>query len=215
MGDSTLQILNVTEARVLCVEADAYFLDYLRSNVDSESRVTVEASLLTDDETSREMAPVRVGGTTRFEPGASGLTAPSVSTGELRRRHPEFDRLRLAKSDTDGYDVQLIPAIARTWADSTPVVFFEYDHVLSRLAGNDPFVVWRELAELGYAEVAVWDNYGEPLGRVEIDRMAGIAAVLDEPHDERAHPYWDVAVAHSEDAEGLEAIRRLVPNMWS
>src|SRR4051794_4587238 len=40
VGDSTLQILSATEATVLCVEADGYFLDYLHRNVDSDSRVT-------------------------------------------------------------------------------------------------------------------------------------------------------------------------------
>ncbi|MFI5429199.1 FkbM family methyltransferase [Aeromicrobium sp. UC242_57] len=146
VGDSTLQILNAVPSRVLCVEADGFFLDYLRRNVGDDPRVTIEASLLEPDSGAEavQMAPVRVGGTTRFEPGTSTETAPTVSTVELRRRHPELDRLRLVKSDTDGYDVTLVPALARTWSDSRPVLFFEYDHVLSRLAGNHPLVVWDE-----------------------------------------------------------------------
>lgn len=129
----------------------------------------------------------------------------------LRERHSDFEVLRLAKSDTDGYDVQLMPAIARTWADSAPVLFFEYDHQLSRVAGNDPLAVWDELAALGYAEVAAWDNYGEPVGRIEIGRAAVAAAVLDEPTAGRAHPYWDVAVAHVDDTAALAALAQLVP----
>jgi len=212
VGDSTLQILHATDAHVLCVEADGFFLEFLHTNVDGDVRVSVEESLLTagaDDGVA--MAPVRVGGTTRFEPGTSALTAPSVSTDELRSRYPAFEELRLAKSDTDGYDVELIPAIARTWSSSRPVLFFEYDHVLSRAVGNDPIAVWGDLIELGYAEVVAWDNYGEVIGRFAIGDVQAEAAVLDEPSDDRAHPYWDVAVAHTDDVEGLAALRRLVP----
>ena len=34
VGDSALQILHATDAQILCVEADPYFLEYLHLNVD-------------------------------------------------------------------------------------------------------------------------------------------------------------------------------------
>lgn len=212
VGDSTLQIMNAAESRVLCVEADGFFLEYLRRNIGDDPRVTIEASLLEPGEVdSVQKAPVRVGGTTRFEPGTSTETAPTVSTTELRRRHPDLDRLRLVKSDTDGYDVVLVPALARAWSESTPVLFFEYDHVLSRVAGNHPLLVWDELAELGYSEVAVWDYSGQPLGRIDVGDMAVAARVLDGTPDDRSHNYWDVAVAHRDDEAALAALRQLAP----
>ncbi len=211
IGDSTLQILAATDARVLCVEADGFYLDYLHRNVDGDARVTVQESLLTTGSVEISMAPVRGGGTTHFEPGVSAATAASISTEELRTSHPAFASLRLAKSDTDGYDVQLIPAIARTWAESRPVLFFEYDHTLSWLVGNDPLEVWPELEQLGYETVVAWDNYGRPIGRFPVAEAGHAAAVLDVPGDGRAHTYWDVAVVHGSDAEGLAAIASLVP----
>lgn len=213
IGDSTLQILNATESRVLCVEADGFFLDYLHRNVGDDPRVTIEASLLEpgDSVDAVQKAPVRVGGTTRFEPGTSSETAPTVSTSELRRRHPDLDQLRLVKSDTDGYDVVLVPALARAWSESSPVLFFEYDHVLSRVAGNHPILVWDELAKLGYSEVAVWDFSGQPLGRMAVDDISVAARVLDGTPAGRSHDYWDVAVAHRDDEAALAALRKLVP----
>lgn len=213
IGDSALQILAATDGRVLCVEGDRFYLDFLHLNVDSDPRISVEESLVQNDndDAAVSMAPVRVGGTTRFEPGESSLTAPTVSMTELRRRHPDFDNLRLVKSDTDGYDVELIPGLAKTWADSRPVLFFEYDHVLSRLAGNEPQQVWKELGALGYRHVGVWDNGGVPLGIYPIDEVPALAAALDKPAGRRAHVYWDVAVIHEGDAAGLGALRALLP----
>lgn len=212
IGDSALQILAATDGRVLCVEGDRFYLDFLHLNVDSDPRVSVEESLVHNDsaDVSVAMAPVRVGGTTRFTPGESTLTAPMVSMTELRQRHPDFDAVRLVKSDTDGYDVELIPGLAKTWADSKPVLFFEYDHPLSRLAGNEPLGVWNELVELGYEHVGVWDNGGSPLGLFPIAEVPALAAVQDLPSGRRAHVYWDVAVVHEDDAGGLMALKAVL-----
>lgn len=212
VGDSTLQILDATDGRVLCVEADGFFLDYLHRNVGGDDRVAIEPSLLLDRTEDVPMAPVRRGGTTRFVPGESEKTAPMVSVEQLRERHPDFSGLRLVKSDTDGFDVTLIPAVARTWSDTKPVLFFEYDHELSRLAGNDPLQVWEELAALGYDLVRVWDNGGRPIGVYPVSKMAEHAAVLDEPVTERKFHFWDVAVSHRDDAAGAEALRAVQPH---
>ena len=212
VGDSTLQILDVADGKVLCVEADGFYLDFLHRNVDGDDRIAVEASLLLDDEAEVAMAPVRQGGTTRFVPGESEKTAPTVTVSQLRERHPDFDALRLVKSDTDGYDVTLVPAVARTWSDTKPVLFFEYDHELSRLAGNDPVQVWRDLDALGYDLVRVWDNGGRPIGVYPLSEMAERSALLDEPVESRDYHFWDVAVSHRDDAAGAKALRAVQPS---
>jgi FkbM family methyltransferase len=227
IGDSALQVLDATDTRVLCVEADEFYLDFLHTNTGADDRVVVEASLLQpDDRADDEMVPVRVGGTTRFtladEPITEGTQSgtPTVTVTELRTKHPEFDAIRLVKSDTDGYEVQLVPAVAAAYAQARPVLFFEYDIVLTREAGLDPFGVWGDLARLGYAEVAIWDNGGRPLTRLPIGDMEKAAHELaalagDGPASilrrRRASPYWDVAVVHGSDADGLAAISALVP----
>lgn len=208
VGDSALQILAATEARVLCVEADDFYLRFLRTNLGSHEGAEIEAALLLPQEADVDLVPVRSGGTTHFVPGSSDATAPTVTVDDLRARHPNFDRLRLVKSDTDGYDVTLVPAVARAWAASRPVLFFEYDHVLTRQAGNDPLAVWDELAGLGYTTARVWNNGGQPLATWTLEQAREQAMVLDRPLSERDYHFWDVAVAHGDDAAGLTAIDR-------
>ena len=88
VGDSALQILHATDAQVLCVEADPYFLEYLHINVDQESRVDVVEALLTYDPSTAATTAVRTGGTTRFAEGAVGDALPTVTPEELRERFP-------------------------------------------------------------------------------------------------------------------------------
>lgn len=213
VGDSTKQIMHACDARALCVEADPYYLEYLRLNVGDDPDVTIVEALLTPEESTAATTAVRVGGTTRFEEGEVGDALASISPAALRAGHPDFERLRLIKSDTDGYDVKLVPALVEAWADSAtkPALFFEYDHILTRKVGNDPLAVWPRLEALGYRDVGVWDNGGVLVGRTTVSEIAGKAAVLDEVWGKLNHPYWDVAVIHADDATGQQALERIAP----
>ncbi len=214
VGDSTLQILNAAEGRVLCVEGDPAYLTFLHRNVDDNERVDVVEALLAIGEEPSARTAVRTGGTTRFAEGGDADAMPTVSPAQLREEFPDFTDLRLVKSDTDGYDVSLVPAIAETWHDSRPVLFFEYDPHLTRLAGLDPEEVWIRLERLGYHHVAVWDNGGQPVGQTTTTAAGGQGRVLDTPDNtsSRGRRYWDVAVVHSDDAAGRRVLDKLVPD---
>jgi hypothetical protein len=139
---------------------------------------------------------------------------PTVTTTSLREDHPAFENLCLVKSDTDGYDVPLVPAVAAAWKEARPVLFFEYDPGLTRIAGHEPAQVWSDLAALGYRDVAVWDNGGQPLGHVTTSEIQAKTAPLDAPGRawSRARTYWDVAVVHEDDAAGKAVLDALVPS---
>lgn len=216
IGDSALQIAHATDAIVLCVEADPFYLDYLAANTAGDERFEVCEALLvpSDAQADASRKAVRVGGTTRFVSATDGGdSSPAITPAMLRAAHPRSEALRLVKSDTDGYDVAIIPAVVQEWSDRKPVAFFEYDPRITREAGLIPEQVWHDLAELGYRDVAIWGNGGHPLGRAAVADMAALSSDLDRTPRERYEArYWDVAVAHADDAVAIDALRTLVPN---
>jgi FkbM family methyltransferase len=211
IGDSGAQILAKVDARVLCVEADPEYLPYLQRNLGSDDRCVVEFALLvTDAAEAFGLGAVRKGGTTRFAQGGAGGAAAALTVAELPARHPELPPIRLVKSDTDGYDTTLIPALARAYAKSCPVLFFEYDHYLTRKAGKpDPAAVWAKLRTAGYSYVGIWDKFGKPIQVLPIDEVPAMATVLDTPVTDLDYHYWDVAVVHANDHAGKAAVDRL------
>ncbi|HEX3794077.1 MAG TPA: FkbM family methyltransferase [Acidimicrobiales bacterium] len=214
VGDSALQIAARTGARVLCVEADPYWIDYLHRNVDGNDAIAVEEVLLLPEGSAVGTASaVRDHGTTRFVEEAGATPAmPMATAAEVRARNPRFDRLRLVKSDTDGYDPVLVPAAAQAWADSGPVLFFEFDPELARKAGYDPNAMWPALMELGYTDLAIWDNAGDALGQLAIGDAAERAQSLEPKPIEYGYHFWDVAARRSDDDAAAAVFDALVPH---
>jgi FkbM family methyltransferase len=208
IGDSAVQISAAVRARILCVEGDPYWFPFLDRNLEAVDQAVCERALIVTDAVSQDLQPVRSAGTTQFHPGRGSVaSAPMITAQELSRRHPEFGAVRLIKSDTDGYDTMLIPTLAHQWADSSPVLFFEYDPRISNAVGNtEPDQVWAELAALGYADVHVWDNFGNALGTLDLAGARDASEVLAGPRSSRSYDYWDVAVVHRDDAETRQAL---------
>jgi FkbM family methyltransferase len=214
IGDSALQVLHRVDGRAVCVEGDPYWLDYLHRNVDADARVAVEEALLTPTEDGwGDVQAVRHDGTTKFVHSGTGDGAMArLSTRALRDKHPGLEDLRLVKSDTDGFDPGLVVAVAQTWSDRGPVLFFEFDPVLAREVGNDdPHAMWAQLADLGYRRVAVWDNTGDPLGQLDLADAGRYSARLEPAPVELGWHFWDVAVCRADDTAALAVFDQLVP----
>jgi FkbM family methyltransferase len=216
IGDSALQILARVDARVLCVDGDRYWLPFLDRNTKDEPRITVEPVLIVERADATPLVPVRQCGTTRFVSGLADAAAEQITAAELRRRHAEFDDIRLIKSDTDGFDCRIVPPLARAWLDAGPVLFFEYDPGLTRRSGDEhPERVWDELGRLGYVHAAAWTNFGIPIGNGTVADMRDATPTFTEPGATGGYHYWDVAVAKGDDDQAAAAFRRLAPDALS
>lgn len=213
IGDSTAQIVARTATKALCVEGDPYWAAYLRKNVAGLPAVIEEVLLTPSDEPGEIVNPFRHGGTTMFVEGAAAEgSLPPMSVDTLRDTHPEFADLRLVKSDTDGWDPLLVPAVAKAWSASRPVFFFEFDPGMARDTGMaDPNVMWAQLADLGYGPAIIWDNGADPLGASTVQECAAHAATIEPYPVHLGYHFWDVAVCHVDDAAARTVFDRLVP----
>lgn len=214
VGDSALQVLRAApEAHVVCVEGDPAWLPWLHRNVDPDPRVTVVPALLSVDPAEvTGLVAVRHAGTTRFEQGRGDESVAPVAVDALPARHAGTPPVRLIKSDTDGHDTDLIPALAQAYASSTPVVFFEYDETLSAGARHGaPETVVARLAALGYDRFAAWDNRGDVVGTFTADHWDEVRSVMLARIAAGSHDFWDLAAAHRDDAVGAQILTRLAP----
>ena len=213
VGDSALLVLEHVDAEVVCVEPDPEWVTYLRRNVGSLDNVAIEPSVLVGPEDAGSSMRIvhHVEGTSQVRPADDGSGVQTLSTDELLANHPQLQNVRLVKTDTDGYDIQLVPPLARTFIGSRPILFFEFDPLPTALATPelDPNDIWQVLIDLGYERAVVWDNGGRLIGPAATAELPEKSKVLDLPQKERGYGFWDVAVAHRDDPVGLEVLDRV------
>ena len=212
IGDSALTVLGKVPGRAVCVEPDPAWLLYLHRNTDHRDDIAVEGSALLPPGRSMGFTIVHEElGSTRLEPSAEGSGPPAISTDDLLARHSELAGVRLIKSDTDGYDVLLVPALAETFAASRPVIFLEFELITTGLATPElaPESVWEQLIELGYENAVLWTNIGDLIGPASVESLIMRTGELRQQVEAGSSAFWDVAVAHRDDEVGrrvLEAV---------
>jgi len=210
VGDSALFVLDQAPAYVVCVEADPQWQTYLETNLGARDDVAIEPSILVGPEAAGSSVSVvhHDVGTSQVQLTTDGTGLPTLTTDELLQRHPRLAEVRLVKTDTDGFDVMLVPALARTFLPSKPVIFFEFDPRPTALATPDldPNALWEVLVGLGYERAVVWDNGGNLIEAAPTAELKEHSSVLDLSQEERGYGFWDVAVAHRDDPVGLTVL---------
>jgi len=213
VGDSALLILDRVKCRIVCVEGDPKWLTFLEQNVGHVPDVAIAPVLISSAGAEQFVSIVHAdAGTSQLRPVTE--TAGGVRTvpiDQLMVTHPELENVRLVKSDTDGFDVELVMSYARAFSGSRPVLFFEYDPRATRIVTPHltPSAVFDDLAELGYEHAVVWTNGGHVIGSSSVRGLTARSRVLEESPQDLRYDFWDVAVAHRDDPSGIAALQQL------
>lgn len=157
VGDTTSLLLDRVPARVLAIEPDADYFQFLLKNTAGLANVTCVRAALTDidDGGQDEVVLTKVGGTA-FMAQAGGLTLDS-----LLAAHGAFAGAQLLKVDTDGFDYKVLKGARGFLTAAKPAIFFELSPEHFEKVGHEkPAEVFEFLAGLGYATFAFYDNEG-------------------------------------------------------
>lgn len=214
VGDSAA-IANVGGTTpVLCIEGDPAYLPFLERNAkELGPHVQVAHCFVgsTEGFVNPEELDRRAGTTSAVRALRKGSAGgvPLSRLDAILDKHPSFEGSRLLKSDTDGYDFEIILSHIEFLAARRPVLFFEYDVVESEASIDDSFRCIDALLEAGYRWFLIFDNFGNLLCStssvspfVELNRY-----LLSNARFGRAVYYLDVC-AIAEPEEGLGEIVR-------
>jgi FkbM family methyltransferase len=214
VGDTAALIRESGEIPVLCIEGDPVLLPLLKENVAQlGAGVVIEPSFVGPDGSAVDLAS-----TTDLGRNASLVRATdpqgSVKLRSLRTilaNRPDFAHSKLLKTDTEGFDFDIIRQSIELIQRAKPAIFFEYNphfrpHELH--AGIDTI---RTLVGEGYSEFIYYDNFGNFLlhsnaGNESI--FSDLDGYLGSNHRHGAAIlYFDICALHHEDADLAPNIR--------
>lgn len=213
VGDTAALIRESADIPVLCIEGDPILLSILTENIARLGQgVIMEPSFVGQDGGAVNLSSTDDLGRNACLVQAMDLQG-AVKLRSLRSilsDHPEFRGAKLLKTDTEGFDFEIIMQSLETIQESKPVVFFEYyPHLLPEkpLAGLEAI---QTLIGAGYSDFLYYDNFGNFLLHTDAGN-SGIFKDLDNylasnwRHGVAVH-YFDVCALHREDADLVQRI---------
>jgi FkbM family methyltransferase len=214
IGDTAALIRESGEIPVLCIEGDPLALPFLRENaMNLGDGIEIEPSFV-----GKEGMSVDLNSASNLGFNAS-LIAGRDKQGEVELRplstilvaHPRFKGSKLLKTDTEGFDFDILRLSMSFIRQAKPVIFFEYGPHLRQdepLAGLDTIA---QLISAGYSDFIYYDNFGNFLLHVEAKSQSIMNDLDSYLGSNRRHGlvvhYFDICALHQEDADMVSRIK--------
>jgi FkbM family methyltransferase len=192
IGASLAQMISVRpNARYVCFEPAERFRNVLARNVDANAweNVVIEDSLVgSRPETVQLFTNTSTASVAkRHYGGHVFLDASTRRVVTLDEYFADAARLDLIKSDTDGFDFDVLLGASAVLSRLAPALYFEFAPFLARKVGREGSEILEYLGSLGYGSFLVFAQTGDLL--VLTDDPADVIELADEHH------YVDVLTA--------------------
>ena len=167
VGDTLLRILSDNN-NYFCIEPNDYFLKYLKINVNNN----LNAHKNTNIKIIFDLVGEELEGYLDNKNGTATLTKETKNSKKNKKKYSKkldqiilsnkINKVDIIKSDTDGYDINVLKSGIETIKKDKPILFFEYLNIKSsQLTNYINFIT--ELKFIGYNKFIIIDNYGEIL----------------------------------------------------
>jgi FkbM family methyltransferase len=214
VGDTAALIRESAEIPVLCIEGDPKVLPVLTDNVAQLGPgVTIEHSFVGPDGEAVNLDSTDGLGCNAclvraIDPGGS---VKLRSLRAILADHPEFGSAKLLKTDTEGFDFDIVRQSLEFIQESKPVVFFEYDPHFRPDEARGGLETIQSLIRAGYSDFLYYDNFGNFLLHSDATNSELFGDLDSYLASNRRHGvaiyYFDVCAVHREDSDLVSRLR--------
>lgn len=179
VGDTSAAFLvEIPQARAICIEGNDRYIPYLRRNLKPFSTVTIVDALVLHE--PGEWSWITQDGTGRLVP-SEGTTSEQtrkarISPSQVLALAGPGD-LTIWKSDTDGFDIPILLSSFDTISSQCEIIWIEFDPSLNTSGSEDVSSLLESIASLD-RDVVVFDNFGNLMFRLPAASGAQILTQL-------------------------------------
>ncbi len=219
VGDSAALIQQYQKVPTLCIEGNPEFIQYLEHNASVIENIEIEDSFLGKDGEKISLEHMRSEGGTASVTNAvekdGFFVSYAKSLESILDHRPFFNKSKLLKIDTDGFDFLIIQASHEFIRKSQPVIFFEYDITFSQSGILEAKEAIELLIRVGYKRFIFYDNFGNycmSFSDSQLEILEDLNRFLFSNRFLSGTPsiyYYDVCAFSQEDEELFTAVRVL------
>jgi len=175
VGDTAALIQEFRAIPTLCIEGNPEYIEYLNKNAEVIGNIQIVDCFIGDDDSSVALDQIRSGGGTASileAVNTDGLfQIPMLSLDTVLSRFPQYAQAKLLKIDTDGLDFYILRKSEQFIREVQPILYFEYDIVLSKDGYNQGLETIQLIHNCGYEKMVVFDNFGNLIMRINLDEL--------------------------------------------
>lgn len=208
VGDTAALIRNAADIPVLCVEGDPTLLPILMENAERlGAGVVIEPSFVGSEGQTADPGLIDDAGRNASLVGASkhGGSIKLRSLRDILRKHPAFSGAKLLKTDTEGFDFDILRESLDFIRQARPIIFFEYDPHFRPNEPRSGLETISALINVGYSDFIYYDNFGNLLLRANAKQSGAFADLDSYLASNRRYGtavyYFDVCAFHRDDAD--------------
>ena len=209
IGDSVALLRTKATFPILCIEGDNYFFSILQTNAAKFPDVHIAKNYVGEINTELKAASVELGGTAHLMQNGNGENFIIVKKlSAILEENPLFQKAKMIKIDTDGFDNKIIRGSVDFISQGKPVIFFEYDPFFLTQQDDDCLSVFSTLLKLGYSKLLLYKNDGEFLLSTDLSNSMLLEDLTHYYTGRKGVQYCDICAFHSEDEDLFYQIRQ-------
>jgi FkbM family methyltransferase len=232
IGSTAALIQEYQQVKVLCIEGNPEFLEYLDFNVSVIGNIVVEKCFVGKDNSFVNLQDISSSNGTasiisslsnsdfQREQEQSGCIPSNSqnirSLSSILQKHNDFRNAKLLKIDTDGYDFTIIQQSIDVILELCPIIYFEYDISFDKYEGcKSGLETITLLLSKGYNKFIVYDNYGNyliSLSNPSLDSFVDLNSYLVSNHFKSGSPaiyYLDICAFSDKDCDLFDRVRNI------
>lgn len=165
VGDTVCLLKTAKDIPVLCIEGDKNILNYLYRNIKHFENVEVHQKFLGEKTSAISACIDKVGWNATILPGSSetSTTIDLISLDDFMLSRSDFQKFKILKIDTEGFDCSIIRGASTFLKRVSPVVSFEYNRENMDAIGEPGLETLFWLSQIGYSLAAFHDSSGRYL----------------------------------------------------
>ena len=218
VGDTPLMMMETSPANIICIEASDKYYGYLEKNLaqlssEERERIKTYKQMVGTGSYTGELQ--HYGGSAKLNPEVKNNAKNTLRLDELLA--DESNEIALIKTDTDGFDFDVLLSAEKIIERDQPILFWE-----NQMENEDQMrgyeALYKKLQSYGYDRLYFFDNFGNLV--LELSDYATLKQLNEYIYTTRKYGctytirFTDVLAATSKSAQKLEKVIEEYKKEW-
>jgi FkbM family methyltransferase len=211
IGDSLAGMIEKnSKLNFICIEADNNFYDYLKKNLQIIKQNIKNAKVkIIKEFIGKNITNVFLNGKNGTKKAEINKKKGDIKCLPLDKILSNVSNIRLIKTDTDGFDYDVLNSSISIIKKNLPLIFFEYQFE-NKYKIYSYLKTFKLLEKIGYCDWVIFDNYGTIILRTNqlkiIEKLTNYINLQNNSNATRTILYFDILTCINKDSKFIDKI---------